>query len=80
MIYTSARWANEARTLVIGTDSEGNTETVSYEHKVFRMPEHGPLGFIASGGVISDYIPPVTVTPVPCPTCGGSGVAPGGVK
>lgn len=55
MIYTSARWADEAHTQVIGWDAEGALETVAYDHTVFRLPEHGPMGFEAAGGVIGPY-------------------------
>lgn len=58
MIYTSAVYANAEHTLVIGTDEFGNSETVPTDHTVFRCPEHGPIGFLASGGVIADYINP----------------------
>lgn len=55
MIYTSARFADEAHTLVIGTDSVGNTETVPIDYTLFRQPEDGPQGFLARGGVIEPY-------------------------
>lgn len=57
MIYTSARWADAAHTQVIGSDSAGNTETVPADHKLFRQPDDGPLGFVANGGKISAYKP-----------------------
>lgn len=63
MIYTSARFANAEHTLVQGTDADGNSETVPTDHTVFRCPEHGPLGFLASGGVIADYEAPPEPSP-----------------
>lgn len=74
MIYTSARFANADHTLVTGTDADGNTETVAYDHTVFRLPEHGPLGFVANGGVIAAYVAPPEPPPtIPCEACGGTG-------
>lgn len=58
MIYVSAVYANAEHTQVTGIDEFGNSETVPVDHTVFRCPEHGPVGFLASGGVISDYEPP----------------------
>src|SRR5690606_17582777 len=63
MIYTSARFANAEHTLVTGTDADGDTETVPVDHTVFRLPEHGPQGFIAAGGVIEDYVEPEASLP-----------------
>lgn len=64
MIYTHARWADEAHTMVIGTDGEGNSETVPWDHRVFRQPLDGPVGFVEAGGVIEAYEAPV-VEPQP---------------
>lgn len=63
MIYTSARWADAAHTLVTGTDAEGNTETVAADYTLFRQPLDGPVGFIANGGVIAEYVAPVAELP-----------------
>lgn len=57
MIYASARFANAEHTLVIGTDANGNTETVSHDYTLFRQPDDGPVGFVANGGVISPFKP-----------------------
>lgn len=61
MIYERAQWADEAHTMVIGWDSDDNSETVPADHKLFRQPEHGPLGFIANGGEIGEYVAPEVV-------------------
>jgi hypothetical protein len=58
MIYTSARWADEAHTQVTGTDADGRTETVPADYTIFRCPDDGPIGFVNNGGVIADYVPP----------------------
>lgn len=58
MIYETARFANEANTMVIGTDALGNTETVPVDFTLFRQPEHGPVGFVNNGGVIGPYVAP----------------------
>lgn len=63
MIYTSAIYANPEHTQVTGTDANGNTETVSHDHTLFRQPDDGPVGFLANGGVIADYVAPPVVTP-----------------
>ncbi len=55
MIYTSARWADEAHTMVIGWDAEGNSETVPADHTIFRCPDDGPIGFVNNGRVIEPY-------------------------
>lgn len=67
MIYERARWADEAHTMVTGTDALGNTETVPVDYTLFRQPDDGPVGFVANGGVIGEYVPPepVPVTPTP---------------
>lgn len=59
MIYVSAVYANAERTMVIGTDAEGNTQTrpVDNPHELRREDEF-ITGFLASGGVIADYVPP----------------------
>jgi hypothetical protein len=62
MIYTRARWADEAHTMVIGTDANGNTETVPADYTIFRCPDDGPIGFVNNGGVIEPYEAPVTPT------------------
>lgn len=67
MIYIRARFANEERTQVIGWDAQGNSETVPWDHKLFRQPEHGPSGFIEAGGVIGAYQPAPVVTTPPQP-------------
>lgn len=62
MIYASSRFANAEQTSVIGTDANGNTETVPADHTLFRQPDDGPIGFVANGGVIAAYVePPVTL-------------------
>lgn len=58
MIYTSATYANSEHTVVAGADADGNTETVPASFTLFRQPEHGPLGYIANGGVIAEYEAP----------------------
>lgn len=63
MIYVSARFANAEHTQIVGTDANGNTETVPHDHKLFRQPDDGPTGFVANGGVIDPYV----VTPVTLP-------------
>lgn len=73
MIYVSARWADEAQTMVIGTDADGRIEVVPADHVVFRQPEHGPVGFLANGGVIGDYVPPETPSAAPAPYLWGVG-------
>ena len=65
MIYVSAVYANAEHTLVIGTDALGNTETVPADFTLFRQPEHGPVGFLANGGVIGDYVAPETPSAAP---------------
>lgn len=75
MIYIRARWADEAQTMVIGWDAEGNSETVPANHTLFRQPDDGPIGFVNNGGVIEPYEPPPAPPPVQtCPTCNGTGV------
>lgn len=65
MIYTSARWADEAETMVIGTDANGNTERRSIDNPhEWRRPEEFLTGFLAGGGMVEPYeAPPVIVTP-----------------
>lgn len=67
MIYTRARWADEAHTQVIGWDAEGNSETVPADFTLFRQPLDGPIGFVETGGVIGNYqaAPFVTTPPQP---------------
>ena len=60
MIYVTASYANAVHTMVTGTDAAGNTETVPADFTVFRQPEHGPVGFVANGGVIQPYETPST--------------------
>ena len=67
MIYTSARWADEAHTQVIGWDAEGNSETVPWDHRLFRQPLDGPTGFVEAGGVIEPYEPPPQPDPLTQP-------------
>ncbi len=80
MIYTSAIYANPEHTQVTGTDADGNTETVSHDHTLFRQPEHGPQGFLANGGVIADYVEPESTPIAPHLNHGGlvrfTGIAP----
>lgn len=77
MIYTSAIFANPEHTQVTGTGANGNTETVPHDHTLFRQPDDGPLGFLANGGVIADYVAPPAPPPTQtCPTCSGSGQVP----
>lgn len=63
MIYTSAIWADEAQTMVIGTSADGATETAPAGSGLFRQPEHGPAGFVAAGGVIGPFVPLPTTLP-----------------
>lgn len=58
MIYATARYANVEHTQVTGTDANGNSETVPHDHKLFRQPDDGPLGFVAAGGVIAPFQAP----------------------
>jgi len=62
MIYETARYITPPpytdASLVEGMDADGNLESVRLDHTLFRQPEHGPLGFIESGGVIGEYEPP----------------------
>jgi len=80
MIYTSAIYANADHTQVTGTDADGNTETVPVDFTLFRQPEHGPVGFLANGGVIADYVAPEPTPIAPHLNHGGlvrfTGVAP----
>jgi hypothetical protein len=71
MIYTSARWADEAQTMVIGWDADGNTETVPANFTIFRCPDDGPLGFVNNGGVIEPYVAPEPVVEPPHLNNGG---------
>lgn len=65
MIYASARFANAERTAVLGTDVNGNTETVPHDYTLFRQPDDGPIGFVNNGGVIAPYVePPASAAPV----------------
>jgi hypothetical protein len=61
MIYTSARWADEAQTEVFGTDAFGNTERrkLSDPHE-FRREDEFITGFLSGGGFIADYDPTST--------------------
>lgn len=77
MIYTRARWADEAHTQVIGWDAQGHSETVPADYILFRQPDDGPIGFVNNGGVIEAYVAPPAPPPTePCPACGGTGVIP----
>lgn len=58
MIYTTARYADASGALVIGTDANGNSETVPLDHALFRQPDDGPVGFVANGGIIQPYTAP----------------------
>lgn len=71
MIYASAVYANAEHTLVIGTDASGRTETrsINSPHE-FRRENEFITGFLASGGVIADYVPPPPPGPILCPHCG----------
>lgn len=78
MIYVSARWADEAQTMVIGTDANGVTEmrSINNPHE-FRREDEFITGFLASGGIIGPYLPPPAPAPtIICPTCSGAGVIP----
>lgn len=82
MIYVSAIYANAEHTMVTGTDAVGATETVSANHSIFRQPEHGPIGFVSSGGVIVDYVEPGPVVTMSVPYIWGVGqfgVTPGSI-
>lgn len=74
MIYTSARWADEAHTTVTGTDADGNTETRSIDtpHE-FRREGEFLTGFLAAGGVIEPYVAPEQ--PVSWPQISDGGLA-----
>lgn len=78
MIYVSAQFVTPPpytdESMVQGWDADGANEIVPYNHTVFRLPEHGPLGFVANGGVIAAYVAPPEPPPtVPCEVCGGTG-------
>jgi hypothetical protein len=70
MIYVSAVYANAEHTLVTGTDAEGNTFTTSVDFKELRRDDEFIKGFLTSGGVIADYVPPPPPEPILCPHCG----------
>ena len=81
MIYISARYVTPPpysdESYVEGVDEFGNVEVARRDHTVFRLPEHGPQGFVDAGGVIAEYVAPPEPEPtITCPTCGGSGVVP----
>lgn len=73
MIYTRARWADEAHTQVIGWDVEENSETVPANHELFRQLKDGPVGFTRKkseggvGGTIAPYEPPPALDPLTQP-------------
>lgn len=84
MIYVSARYITPppytGTSMVEGMDIDGNTETAQADHSVFRLNDHGPVGFVRPieeggvGGTISPYVPPaVEPETVQCPQCNGSG-------
>lgn len=73
MIYTSARWADEAETQVTGTDADGNTETrsINYPHE-WRRANEFITGFLAAGGVIEPFQSTATnITTAPSDLFGG---------
>ncbi len=66
MIYTRARWADEAHTQVIGWDAEGNSETRSIDNPhEFRREDEFLTGFLASGREPEPYEPPAAQTTPP---------------
>lgn len=71
MIYVTAVYANADHTLVMGTDANGATDVrpVDNPHE-FRREGEFITGFLASGGIIADYVPPPPPDPVLCPHCG----------